>query len=121
MENIHDVQFYAIAWIIAAICGMAITALNRDYRNYWDVCAIGFLCGFASVGIIQIVCWVTDLGPGDEQFSLFIAVAVGFMGRKCIEAVDKLYQTLLKRLFRVEIDEHSTEETNSSQDEDTDN
>lgn len=87
--TIYDAAFYGAAFFIAFVPGVLVAFLDRKFRGYSDVFAIGVLSGVAGAAGVGAVCGVAGGTWGAEPRYLAIAAVVGFMGKSGIKVAAK--------------------------------
>lgn len=87
--TIYDAAFYGAAFFIAFIPGVLVAFLDRNFRGYSDVFAIGILSGVAGAAGVGAVCGAAGASWGAEPRYLAIAAVVGFMGKSGIKVAAK--------------------------------
>jgi len=87
--TIYDAVFYGAAFIIAFIPGVLMAYLDRHFRGYSDVFAIGVLSGVAGAAGVGAICGAAGATWAAEPRYLAIAAVVGFMGKCGIKVAAK--------------------------------
>jgi len=87
--TIYDAVFYGAAFLIAFIPGVLMAYLDRRYRGFSDVFAIGILSGVAGAAGVGAICGAAGATWAAEPRYLAIAAVVGFMGKSGIKVAAK--------------------------------
>ena len=83
--ELFEVVLYAIAWFLAAVCGMLSTRLFRsDYIDSGDMVAIGCVSGFVGLSCTLLISWS---GGSDWRLWILASIACGLMGKRSIRLI----------------------------------
>lgn len=96
--SIYDAAFYALAWGIAAVCGILATSVDHRHRDRWDLLAIGSLSGFIAVGCVGFLVRVSGGTVGSEPYFLAISIAVGILGKRGLRTAQWITEQALSRI-----------------------
>ena len=100
MEEIpttYDAIFYALAYCIAFVAGLLSTFADHEYRDVWDLFALGGISGIVACAFLGV--FVGNVGGtvGSEPYYLGIAAAIGLLGKGGLQMARIIVRQVVKR------------------------
>lgn len=93
-----SIKFLATVWAIGSLCGVSRSIRDDTYRNWTHCCAVGFVSGFLSFGLVSIL--ANDIGSIDFNPIYYFGVAtiVGLAGPEQTEIISLTWRTFIGRM-----------------------